>query len=445
LKQSVIDLQEMVSTLQQTILNLQEEIRLLKNGRKSNTSSSPPSQDIGRSNQRSLRDPSNRKSGGQPGHEGSTLKMTQTPDKIIEYRPEYCSSCSEKLDSQMATLVARKQELEIPQILPQYIEHQAYSCTCKRCGMQTLSQLPQRLESNIQYGAMVNALVGYLSVRQYVSYNRIVEIMNDAFNIKLSEGTVDNILQNLAQKALPYYEEIRERVQQSSVVGGDETGLKINGKKGWLFTFQTKTLTFLTVAYSRGFDTIHKAFRFGFPTSVYVTDCWAAQLKTQAQAHQICIAHLLRELTNFIDALDCRWSKQMKQNLLQAIELKEQLKLQDYCDNQPQVTLLETQLDLLLKTELDGKHKKVQAFIKRLNKNRNAIFTFLHNPKVPPDNNASERAIRNVKVKMKVSNQFKAFAGAQRFVVIRSIIDTAIKNSQSALKALINWANLAAE
>ncbi|HEY6435211.1 MAG TPA: transposase, partial [Ignavibacteriaceae bacterium] len=265
------------------------------------------------------------------------------------------------------------------------------------------------------------------------------------FKINLCEGTVDNILKNLTKRALPIYELIRQRVGQSPVVGGDETGVKINGIKGWLFTFQTQVLTFLTVSYSRGFETIQTLFNNGFPVSVYVTDCWAAQLKTVAKAHQICLAHLQRELNNFMDAFNCQWSLQMKQLLLQAIELKRQLQPNDYLKEDERVKFLETQLDLLLKTDLDTKNKKVQAFIKRLNKNRHAIFTFLYHLKVPPDNNASERAIRNAKVKMKVSNQFKILDGAKRFAVLRSVIDTTIKNSQNVLQALAALVNLAPE
>jgi hypothetical protein len=91
------------------------------------------------------------------------------------------------------------------------------------------------------------------------------------------------------------------------------------------------------------------------------------------------------------------------------------------------------------------KHKKIRAFIKRLNKNHNAILTFLYYPKVLPDNNASERAIRNAKVKMKVSNQFKIQEEAHRFAVLRSVIDTAMKNSQNILDALNLLPNFAAE
>ncbi len=72
----------------------------------------------------------------------------------------------------------------------------------------------------------------------------------------------------------------------------------------------------------------------------------------------------------------------------------------------------------------------------------NYIFTFLYKPEVPPDNNASERAIRNVKAKQKVPGQFRSNNGASRFAVLISITDTAIKNGMSVLNSLRIIANL---
>jgi len=431
-----LKLQEQNQELQQQIVSLQEQIQLLKNGRNSNTSSTPPSQDIGRSNKKSLREPSTRKTGGQTGHEGITLQMKEKPDKIVEYRPKYCKQCGEELVRDEAVLGERKQEVELPPIVPQYVEHQSYSCTCKQCGFITTSELPERLQANIQYGQQVNAWVAYLSVRQYLSYERIAELMKDCFHLPISEGTIDNMLKNLTERAETIYRQIQRRIEQSLVVGGDETGIKINGKKGWLFTFQTPLLTFLVASMNRGFETINKLFKNGFPISVYVTDCLAAQLKVAAKARQICIAHLLRELGNFMDVFHCQWSVKMKQLLKEAIQLKSQLQPHDYILPNEKVMLIQQQLNELLQTNLEGKHKKVQTFIKRLNKNHDAILTFLYHPKVPPDNNGSERSIRNAKVKMKVSGHFKTFGGAHRFAVLRSVIDTAIKNSQNVLEAL---------
>jgi transposase-like protein len=261
------------------------------------------------------------------------------------------------------------------------------------------------------------------------------------FKYPISEGTIDNILEGLAKKADPIYNLLQKRVEASEVIGGDETGIKINSKKGWLFTFQTPLLTFLSVSLNRGASTITNLFKNGFPKSVYVTDCLPAQLKTTASTHQLCIAHLIRELNNFIDVFKCQWAIEMKKLLKTAIELKSKLEHKDYSWNNEKVEKLQNELNKLLSVDLSKEHNKIKAFQKRLNKNSNSILTFLYHPKVPPDNNASERAIRNAKVKMKVSNQFKSLKGANRFAVIRSIIDTAKKNSQNVLEALNCIAN----
>jgi hypothetical protein len=75
-------------------------------------------------------------------------------------------------------------------------------------------------------------------------------------------------------------------------------------------------------------------------------------------------------------------------------------------------------------------------------KYKDYLFNYLNYPNVPPDNNGSERAIRNIKVKQKISGQFKSFAGAMNFAILRSITDTAIKNGQNVLAALFTIAEL---
>jgi hypothetical protein len=66
------------------------------------------------------------------------------------------------------------------------------------------------------------------------------------------------------------------------------------------------------------------------------------------------------------------------------------------------VQQLQEELDALLSVDASGFHRKEQAFISRLQRHRQSILTFLLYPNVLSDNNASERAIRNVKVKTKV-------------------------------------------
>jgi hypothetical protein len=286
-------------------------------------------------------------------------------------------------------------------------------------------------------------MAGYLSVYQGVPYKRIAALFKDFFGLRLSSGSVDTFLENLSRKSNPVYEEICERISRSEVVGADETGCRVNGKKHWFHVWQTNLLTFIVSFATRGHKVIEKYFPGGFIHSFYVSDCWASQLKVTAKAHQLCMAHLLRELTNFVENLKSDWSLQMKDLFKRSIELKRKMTEEQYLNPPEEVTKLNDELDRLLKTDYSKFHNKEQAFIKRLIKHRKSVFTFLTHPDVPPDNNASERAIRNIKVKTKVSGQFrnKEGKGADRYAKIRSVIDTTIKNGQDVYAALVRLAN----
>jgi transposase-like protein len=295
--------------------------------------------------------------------------------------------------------------------------------------------MPLNLSANIQYGASVIAHVVHFSAAQYIPYNRIVEIMKNTFNLSISEGSIHNILTQFSTEIAPAaYEEIRSDIAQSAVVGGDETGIRVNGKNAWLFTVQTEKATFLFAKESRGFQSLKDEFPEGFPEAIYVSDCLPAQIKVAAKGHQICIAHLLRELENFKVAFACNFATRFQSFFRDTIKMGHRGK------NVPisEVYELEARLDALLAENLAGKYHKTQAFQSRLIKYRDYILTFLYHERVPPDNNGSERSIRTAKVKMKVSGGFRTMQGAQNFAILRSIIDSAKKNGLNAFDAIFN-------
>ena len=120
----------------------------------------------------------------------------------------------------------------------------------------------------------------------------------------------------------------------------------------------------------------------------------------------------------------------MRELLHQAWELKDNITTDDYLYPPMQVAEIHNRLNELLAQDRSMFHQKEQALAKRLIKHRNSILTFLEYKNVPPHNNGSELSIRNVKVKTKVSGQFRnnEGKGADRYAKIRSVIDTAIKN-----------------
>jgi hypothetical protein len=225
-------------------------------------------------------------------------------------------------------------------------------------------------------------------------------------------------------------------IKNSSEVGTDETGARLNGKKIWVWTWQNERLTWLRGTDNRGYKTIEENFPEGFKKTVFVHDCWRSHFQTDVHTHQLCTSHLLRELKYFEERYKHRWPVRFSKLILDGIKLKEKLTAGDYYQPVKERTELENRLGKLLVCEIDEKLKELVSFRKRMLKYKDYILTFLYHPKVPPDNNGSERAIRNVKVKQKISGQFKSWKGVENFMVLRSITDTTLKNDQNVLKAL---------
>jgi hypothetical protein len=130
------------------------------------------------------------------------------------------------------------------------------------------------------------------------------------------------------------------------------------------------------------------------------------------------------------------WTEDFAGLLHRALEFKKTLPAEDYSKNIQQRSIMEEQVDLMLAQITDNQHKKLTVFKERIQKYRNYLFPFLYHKEVPPDNNASERAIRTYKVKQKVSGLFRTENGAKDFAIIRSVIDTTIKNGQNVWEAL---------
>ncbi len=226
------------------------------------------------------------------------------------------------------------------------------------------------------------------------------------------------------------YEQIKERISQSvAAVGADETGMKVNGKKHWFWTWQTENHTYITHANNHAYSTIENHFPSGLPDATLVHDRYAAHFKCEAEGHQICMAHLLHDI-QYIHELypGLLWSKDFKNLIHQTLQLKQTLDPVDCYRPKTQRTTTQKRLGQLLTEAIDTQYPQAITLQKNLHKHAGHILTFFDHPKVTPDNNASERAIKNIKVKQKISGQFKSEAGDQAFAVLRSVIKSLFKN-----------------
>jgi transposase len=181
----------------------------------------------------------------------------------------------------------------------------------------------------------------------------------------------------------------------------------------------------------------------GFQNNILVTDCWVSYFKTKALSHQICTAHLLRELQYLKEKYkNSTWAERMSLLIINALALRK-------TDNITKVNVDEVFRSFtdLINEPISPIFKEVIPYQKRMVKYADFVFNFLLYKDVPPDNNGSERAIQNFKIKLKITDLFKSIEGAERFAVIRSIIDTAIKNNKNPLHItkLIAQSNVATE
>lgn len=439
----ILSLQSMVETLAGRVSSLEKEVSRLKKPTTSRNSSLPPSKDLVSSRYPKPRDGGGGKTGGQPGHPGYTLEMSANPDVIREHYPSpNCPGCDRPFGSSDWILLEKRQVVDIPPIKAIVTEHRSYGVECG-CGYRHKGEFPSTVKAPVQYGNNLCSLVGYLSARQFVPMARLTELVGSITNISMSQGTVSNMLDRVARSFLPLYRGIRESVAASAVVGGDETGLRVNGRKRWGWTWQTTGETYIACSKTRGYDTVREHFPEGFPGAVYVCDSLGAQLKTPAKAHQLCLAHITRELALFIEKDKSRWAGEMKDILSSAMELKKRMRDIDYHECDERGTLL-NRFDLMAGQTVAHETKKEHALQKRLAKYRHEIFTFLFEADVPAHNNASERAIRNIKVKQKVSGEFRSERGAEIFAIIRSVVDTLLKKGGNPLPSLAFALDMAA-
>ena len=436
-QEKIKDLEDKLSHALTRITELEALLLKLATAKTSNNSHIPPSVDLSRKNQ-SLREKSDKPVGGQKGHQGYNLKMSSTADQIEKIYPNFCNLCGKSLAESQFDLLSVRQVIDIPPIVPITTEFQCFGTKCT-CGHHQKSSFPPGVDTHIQYGKNIQSLAIYLNCYQFLPFARLQDFFQKICHVAISKGTIENIIRRTAQKAQPVYEQLQQVIVLSFFVGSDETGFKLKGTKGWFWVWQNAMVTYIVAACSRSKEVIKEHFPEGLPNTMLCSDRLAAQLSTITKGSQICLAHLLRDLNYLIEAEKTTWASDFKSVLKDAMEIKRNLSTYD--KNDAKILAIEQRTDKLLdlalleSLEIDPeKHKQSITFFKAMNKLRNALFAFLYDSRIPFDNNSSERAIRNVKLKMKISGQFKSLH--QEFAVIRSVIDSAIKNGKSVFHAI---------
>src|SRR3989344_6638353 len=414
------------------------EHKLLLNGKDSRTSSKPPSSDQNKKGKpkrnQSLRERTGKKPGGQLGHKGQTRQQTE-PEEVVACVPQECQKCGQSLLGVTADLVARRQELDIPPIKPILREYQVLRVRCG-CGHENQGEFPEHIKAPMQLGLNIKSLISYLTTRHWMPYERVTIMAEDLFNCKISEGSVDNILEGFYQNGKGLHKQIRDGIKQQNWAGSDETGTRVEGKRWWQWVWQNFYGSYYVIRNSRGYKVIKEVFGEDYRGGL-VHDCLSAQNMTVAKhGHQLCHEHLKRDLEFIIEAEESKWGYMVKK-LLSKSERARDIIWQPGFDRQLRQKIINDyhqRLTALL--SLRTNTIEARKLWKRLIKHYEKIFFFMNSPDIPYHNNSSEQAIRSAKIKLKISGGFRSEHGAHRYAVLQSIIETCKKQKMDVLNSI---------
>jgi transposase len=441
----LVSMSNAVTLLEGRVTQLEQQTK-----QDSHNSNKPPSSDGMKRTISSTRTKSNRPSGGQHGHKGTTLAMTKTPDKTIEHTLERCA-CGCSLKHVKVRRKHRRQVIDIPMPKIEYTEHQSQEKQCPRCGKTTTAPFPEGIEKSIQYGANIKSFAICLVQYQLIPLKRAQEFLKDMFQIEISQGTLLNWTQELHKKVEPAEKEIVEQLKQADIVNADETGIFCENKLNWVHVASTNKLTHFQMHPKRGSEAIDYIGIIGSLQGRLIHDFWSAYFKYDIE-HCMCNAHLLRELTATHENDKQDWALEMKDLLLRIDKHVEQAKIKNKTSLSLQTrqyykrryrSLLTIAKSLNPRQEsLPGKRgkpkqTKVYNLIERMSDYQDEVLAFMEDFRVPFTNNQAERDFRMMKVKQKISGTFRSQEGGDAFCRIRGYISTACKNAVSAFDAII--------
>ncbi len=427
------ELIQIIMDQNQTIADLKKEVEALKHPvpKDSTNSSIPSSKDLIRRT-RSQREKSDKQPGGQQGHLGHHRERNAHPDSIVMVQASHCRSCGASLEGREGIIGQIAQEVDIPAITPLITEYQQVIkvCACGECN-----GLPLPIEGYVNIGPQMGALITYLNVEHALPYKRLSQLTHDLLGFVIAEGTIANKLTHMQRKAKGLIQMIKQHVMDAAWIGSDETGTRVAGKKSWEWVWQSPFASYFVIDHRRGYPVVTEHFTESY-TGVICHDCWSAQNKTPAGAHQLCHAHLLRNLQYVVDAERSVWAYRMQRLLRKSQRARETIWQEGSSPERREAVIRYYQEALDALNQMPLTNKEERRLQKRLIKHQNWIFTFMAYPDVPPDNNSSERAIKAAKLKDKVSGGFRSAQGASRFAQLLSLTQTLRKQKLAILPSL---------
>lgn len=396
-----------------------------------------------------------RSKGGQTGHTGYGMSLPKDAEKqCVRHYPGQCKECAfrEGCFSSM-TRQERRHVVDL-QIRVIDTQHETMTGKCPVSWERLCGIFPESVTSSKQYGKNVSAYASLLYYRGNMSYETTTEILNE-MGVPISTATVYSKLAELAhqpsvQRALNI---LHQQLIESHTLHADETSLNINASPHWVHALCSPTAVHYHVSQQRGVKGMLDGNVLSNPVNILVHDCWASYWhpSLSVKRHAVCNAHLIRDLDD-VTTLDpgAHWAALMIDLLLRtnkackAARARNKASLPRYKQKlirrryEELLTLGEARHPRTIGKQGKKRVKQPLAvrLLARLRKYEDAILLFIEDLQVPFTNNLAEQIIRLVVMREKASGYFATLAGAQDYLAMMSLQETARRRSMSAFEAI---------
>ena len=368
----------------------------------------------------SPRGDSGKRSGGQPGHPGTTLRQTADPDHVVSH---------------------------VPPPRMEVTEHPARTCQCGICGQVRRAEFPAGVRGPVQYGPRIQAMVVYLQEWHLLPEERAAELFEDLLGIDLSAATLAGMTCRVVDVWRDCCERLRDLlVGADSVKHLDETGFRIAGRTQWLHGLFARWLTCYHTSPRR--SSLLAGLR-----GCLMHDHWKPYFTVPDVRHALCNAHHLRELEALTESGEA-WAHRMQQLLRVADQAAGIARAEGFVLPPGLVAWFERRYDRVVAEALEyhegleplrpagtkGRKKRRPGhnLALRLRDFKTETLRFLHDPAVPFTNNQAEQDLRMMKLRMKILGPFRPERGARDFATLRSVLATAKKQGRNRIETLMH-------
>jgi len=391
-------------------------LRLQHPDKTSRTSSKPPSTD--RKERREQAKPG----GAQPGHEGHSRKLCETPDAVEDHEPTHCPNCLGAFGADAEReLIGEYDEIELPPVQPFVRRHRRFAICCEHCRAKTPAPLPA-VTVGTPFGPRIHALAIYLKTRQALSYERLQQAFLDLFGLTISQGALMNMFARTARAFEEKKGQALAVLRKASFVASDETGVRIEGVNAYHWVFCCKSAVVHMADFTRSAEVVRKTMN-GHQPRVWTSDRYSAQQR-HGTLHQTCLAHLARDVAYGLEASEDPIPFRLKLWFDRVFAFAADLAGMAQSTLRAKKRELERQIDDILTASTSC--SIARELIGKIARARDQLLVFCSFPgEVEPTNNGSERALRPAVIQRKVTNGYRAMWAAEYETAVRSAVDTA--------------------